>query len=47
MDAVLLVNGGGGIHRCIVHVTVVWITEYQVNLDEKNLQNKFVKTFDK
>ena len=35
MDAVLLVDGVG-IHRLIVHVVVVLITEYKVNFEEKN-----------
>ena len=34
MDAVLLVDGVG-IHRLIVHVVVVLITEYKVNFEEK------------
>ena len=34
MDAVLLMDGVG-IHRLIVHVVVVLITEYKVNFEEK------------
>ena len=34
MDAVLLVDGVG-IHRLIVYVVVVLITEYKVNFEEK------------
>ena len=48
MDAVLLVDGVG-IHRLIVHVVVVLITEYKVNFEEKtsktNLCNHLINSF--
>ena len=42
MDAVLLVDGVG-IHRLIVHVAVVLITEYKVNFEEKNSKTNLCK----
>ena len=47
MDAVLLVDGVG-IHRLIVYVVVVLITEYKVNFEEKtsktNLCNHLINS---
>ena len=47
MDAVLLMDGVG-IHRLIVHVVVVLITEYKVNFEEKtskkNLCNHLINS---
>ena len=47
MDAVLLMDGAG-IHRLIVHVAVVLITEYKVNFKEKiskiNLCNHLINS---
>ena len=42
MDAVLLMDGAG-IHRLIVHVAVVLITEYKVNFEEKISETNFCK----
>ena len=42
MDAVLLMDGAG-IHRLIVHVAVVLITEYKVNFEEKISKTNFCK----
>ena len=42
MDAVLLVDGVG-IHRLIVHVVVVLITECKVNFEKKNSRTNLCK----